>query len=221
MNRIPVEKIEKANGHFRKNKVFTVQDLCTFLACSIPSARVKIKQWKSFTSYNQNGRFYTLPSVPRFDKNGIWQYQNIYFSRHGNLRKTVVYLVQKSGTGLSGEELSALLGLSYRSFMHHFKSVQGIRREKSQGVFVYFSDDPVQYELQVKNRVIPARSGILKQLTESEAITILVALIKQQSLTAKKLSALPDVKRNKISKDMIQHFLNQHNLQKKIPDTMP
>lgn len=216
MSRIPVERIEKAKVNFKKTKVFTVPQLCSFLICSIPSARVKIKQWQSYTSYNQNGRFYTLPSVPCFNENGIWQYQNIFFSMHGNLRKTVVYLVQKSGTGLSGEQIGQLLGLPYRSFLHHFKRVPGIRREKMQGVFIYFSDDPMRYERQVRNRVITI-SRVIKPLTEPEAIIILVALIKQQAFTAEQLFALPEVQKSKISTDSIQKFLQQHGLQKKTP----
>jgi hypothetical protein len=216
VNRIPVEKIEKAKVYFGKAQVFTVAQLCSFLQCSIPSARVKIKQWQSYTSYNQNGRFYTLPQVPCFNENGIWQYQNTFFSMHGNLRKTVVYLVRKSDTGLSGEQLSLLLCLPYRSFLHHFKSIPGIRREKMQGVFVYFSDDPVQHERQVKNRVLPV-DRVVKPLTESETIVILVALIKQQAFTAEQLIALPDVQKNKISTESIQKFLKKHGLQKKIP----
>ena len=84
-----------------------------------------------------------------------------------------------------------------------------------QGVFVYFSDDPVQHERQVKNRVIPV-GRVVKPLIESEAIVILVALIKQEAFTANQLIALPDVQKNKISIDSIQDFLEQHGLQKKI-----
>jgi hypothetical protein len=220
MIRIPFEKIEKAKAYFEKTKIFTVLQLCSFLACSIPSTRIKIKQWQSYTSYNKNGQFYTLPSVPCFNENGIWQYQNIFFSMHGNLRKTVVFLVQNSDTGLSGEQLSSLLGLPYRSFLHHFKNISGIRREKMQGVFVYFSDDPTQHERQVKNRVVSV-CRVVKPLTHSEVIIILVALIKKQTFTAKHLLALPDVQKNKISTDSIQEFLKQHGLQKKTPDTRP
>lgn len=216
MNRIPFEKTEKAKVYFGKIQVFTVAQLCSFLQCSIPSARVKIKQWQSYTSYNQNGRFYTLPQVPCFNNNGIWQYQNTFFSMHGNLKKTVVYLIRKSDTGLSGEQLSLLLCLPYRSFLHHFKNIPGIRREKMQGVFVYFSDDPVQHERQVKNRVIPV-DRVVKPLTESETIVILVALIKHQAFTAEQLIALPDVQKNQISTESIKRFLEKHGLQKKPP----
>ncbi len=85
-----------------------------------------------------------------------------------------------------------------------------------QGVFVYFSDDAVQHERQVKNRVIPV-DRVVKPLTESETIVILVALIKHQAFTVEKLIALPDVQKNKISTESIKRFLEKHGLQKKIP----
>ncbi len=216
MNRIPDEIIEKAKVHFEKTKVFTVPQVCSFLQCSIPSVRVKIKQWKSFTSYNQNGRFYTLPHVPCFNENGIWEYQDIYFSKHGNLRKTVIHLVRNSDSGLSGEQLGLVLGLPYRSFLHHFKNVPGMRREKMHGVFIYYSDDPLQKERQIMNRVVPT-NRVFESLTESEAIIILVALIKRQALTTEQLIALPDVQKNKIAINSINVFLEQHGLLKKTP----
>ena len=73
----------------------------------------------------------------------------------------------------------------------------------------------MQYERQVKNRVIPV-DRVVKPLTESETIVILVALIKHQAFTAEKLIALPDVQKNKISTESINIFLEKHGLQKKI-----
>ena len=120
-------------------KVFTLEHLMASLGCSRPTARLKLRDWQAYTSYNQNGRYYTLPMVPRFDENGIWFYKNIFFSKYGNLKKTVVHLINKSPSGLTGNEIGNLVSLSPRLFLHHFRNVAGIKREKRDGVYVYYS----------------------------------------------------------------------------------
>lgn len=115
-------------------KVFTLDGLMSAMGCSMPSARMKLKQWKAYTSFNQNGRYYTMPTVPRFDDNGLWFYENVLFCRYGNLRNTIVHLINNSASGLTGNEIGKLVRLSPRSFLHHFRNVGGIQREKIEGV---------------------------------------------------------------------------------------
>lgn len=67
MVRLDQDTVKAALRHFEKAKVFTIGDISSALKCSIPNARLKLKQWQAHTSYNQNGRFYALPQVPRFD----------------------------------------------------------------------------------------------------------------------------------------------------------
>ena len=62
MPQIPKETIQKTCIYLKKIKVFTIDQLASSLNCSIPSARLKLKQWNSYTSYNRNGRFYQVPS---------------------------------------------------------------------------------------------------------------------------------------------------------------
>ncbi|MCK5022969.1 MAG: hypothetical protein KAS04_02240, partial [Candidatus Aenigmarchaeota archaeon] len=93
-----------------------------------------------------------------------------------------------------------------------------IRRIKQEGVFIYFSVEPDQYHQQVKKRGT-ALSFPVKLLTDSQAITILVALIKQHDITVEDIVALPEVKASKLSFQIIQEFLEYHGLQKKSPDT--
>ena len=55
--------------------------------------------------------FYQVYTVPRFDNNGLWHYKDIYFSRYGNLKNTIVQLVGSSSSGLTGKEIGALVRL--------------------------------------------------------------------------------------------------------------
>ncbi|EFK10653.1 conserved hypothetical protein [delta proteobacterium NaphS2] len=83
MGKITEGELARILNSLEEKKIFTLDTLVSFLSCSVPTARLKLKQWGTYTSYNQNGRYYTMPSVPRFDDNGLWHYSEIYFSQYG------------------------------------------------------------------------------------------------------------------------------------------
>jgi hypothetical protein len=219
MARLDQNIIKAVRKHLENAKIFTIGELSSALKCSIPNARLKLKQWQSYTSYNQNGRFYTLPQVPRFDHYGLWHYENVSFSKHGNLKKTIVHFVSLSPDGLTGRQLGELLGLLPQSFLHHFRKCPGIRREKHGGVFVYFSDTNSVYERQVQQRTSIVRRQAVVTISESEAIMILVAIIKHHGISLNEILALPEIKNSKMTGPAIQGFLEYHGLVKKTPDS--
>ena len=221
MIRLDQDTIDAALTHLEKVKVFTIGELVTLLKCSIPNIRLKLKQWQTYTSYNQNGRFYTLPQVPRFDHNGLWYYKNVAFSKHGNLKKTIVHLVTSAPAGLTGRQLGEILGLAPRSFLHHFSNHPGIERTKHEGVYVYFSDDAAVCERQVQKRTALICRVAVVTISDPEAVMILVAIIRNHGISAEEILALPEIKKINIKLTAIQGFLKYHGLEKKTPDSQP
>ena len=143
---------KRARRTFRAQKVGTINGLADLLQCSVSTARRQLKQWKTHTSYNRNGRFYALPDVVRFDADGLWRYRGIGFSRYGNLTQTVVGLVRDSEAGLRAAELGNLLGLEPRSFLSAFADHAALWREKHQGRFVYFAAEDAIFQEQKPRR---------------------------------------------------------------------
>lgn len=215
MTRLNQATVEEVWRNLEEAKVFEVGDLAIALKCSIPNARLKIKQWRAYTSYNKNGRFYALPHVPKFDQYGLWWHKESAFSQHGNLTKTVIHLVRSAPAGISGKQLGGLLGLSPQSFLHHFRNCPGIYREKYTGVYIYFADDASVYEKQVRQRCSIFHQPDSVTITDQEAIMILVAIIKDHEISVEEILELPEVKRTKLRKSAIQGYLEHHGLVKK------
>ena len=218
MAKISEGKLNRVLNSFEEMKVFTLEQLVTSLSCSVPTARMKLKQWGTYTSYNQNGRYYTIPTVPQFDDNGLWYYKSIYFSRYGNLKNTIIELVARSSFGLTGKEIGAVVKLNPRSFLHHFRSTEGIQREKRDGVYVYFSSNAATYDHQSNRRSkIGHTSG--EFVSDADAVVILSALIKHHGICFEEIMALPEIRMHKISSAAIRDFLERHGLGKKTPAT--
>jgi hypothetical protein len=220
MTRLSEGRLKNVFDLLEDLKVFTLERLVSSLSCSIPTARLKLKQWGAYTSYNQNGRYYAMSTVPRFDNNGLWHYKDIYFSRYGNLKNTIVQLVERSPSGLLGKEIGALVKLDPRSFLHHFRNAGGIQREKTEGVYVYFSDNPVTYKQQRKSRSKVAHPAG-EFLSEADAVMILSALIKHHGICLEEIMAFPEIRIHKISSAAIRNFLEHNGLVKKTPTTKP
>ena len=218
MPKISEKRLKDVFRFLEDSKVFTLDKLLSVLSCSTPTARLKLKQWKAYTSYNKNSRYYAMPSVACFDENGMWHYENIFFSKYGNLRNTVIHLINNSSSGLNGKEIGDLVRLPVRSFLHHFRNIAGIQREKREGVYIYFSEDPDRYKQQLQgrlNRLEPAD----KLFTDADAVLILRALIKHHDIGMEDIMALPEVQARKFSPAVIGDFMDRHGLLKKTPIT--
>jgi len=101
-----------ALANFSRQKVITIEQLVKLLNCSVITARRRLKKWRTYTSIGHNGRYFTLPQIPVFDKNGLWKYQTILFSNHGNLKQTIVALIKDSQKGLSAVQVAEIVGFA-------------------------------------------------------------------------------------------------------------
>lgn len=212
------EKEKKALDSFLRKKVLRVEQVAELLACSIPTARRRLKKWQSYTSYNQNGRFYTLPDIAEFDQNGLWQHKGIFFSKHGNLLRTVVNLIHISGAGLTASEIGEKVGSSPRSFLTKIGSIPNWRREKLEGKFIYFSGDLERLNEQKKNREKIISSRRSQQLSDRDSIIILAEKIKHPEASIDKLARIVKKKVKSINADLIRNLFEDQGLLKKTPD---
>jgi hypothetical protein len=203
---------------FKKKKVVTVVWLAAWLSCSIATARRRLKAWRAYTSYNRNGRYYTLPEIAEFDENGLWQYQGICFSKHGNLKQTLVHLVTHSAQGLSGGELGELLGLQPRSFLSHFRDHPALYRENVRGRWIWFGADPKIREKQKKTRLTEVVVKAPRMPTDTQAVLILVDLIKHPNSGLEQVARRLRPQGLELDVDTIRQLLAHHGLLKKTVD---
>ena len=63
---------------FKQEKCYTINQLSGRLNYSLISIRRFLKVIGYYTSFTHNSKWYTLRSIPSFNKNGIWFYQDAY-----------------------------------------------------------------------------------------------------------------------------------------------
>jgi len=73
---------------FKEFKVLTLEQVSQKNKCSVRTVQRQFAKLRVLRSYNKNSRYYTLANIPDFNKNGIWRYRDILFSKYGNLKQT-------------------------------------------------------------------------------------------------------------------------------------
>ena len=204
---------------FKKQKVVTVVQLASWLSCSIVTARRRLKAWRAYTSYNRNGRYYTLPEIAQFDDIGLWRHQGPFFSKYGNLKQTLVHLVTHSVPGLSGAELGEILGLQPRSFLSHFRAHPAIYREHMMGRWIWFAADPGIREQQMQARLATGDAKQSRMPSDIEAVMILVDLIGHPQSDVEQIARRLKSKDLNLGVTAIRQLLDYHGLLKKTVDT--
>ncbi len=203
---------------FKKEKVVTVVVLAAWLSCSIVTARRRLKAWSAYTSYNHNGRYYTLPEIAEFDDNGLWRHQGVFFSKHGNLKQTLVHLVTHSVQGLSGAELGELLGLQPRSFLSHFRDHPALYRESLAGRWIWFAANPKTRERQKQSRLARVVAKGPQMPSDMEAVMILVDLIRHPDSRLEQVAHRLKCQGVDMDVAVIRRLLAHHDLLKKTAD---
>lgn len=185
-------------------------------SCSFRTAQRRIKSFKAYTSYNCSGRYYTLPGIPRFDNVGLWTFKDARFSKYGNLKSTVIHLVNDSAYGFSYQDLCELLGIAPNSLRTHFRKIPEIRHDKDGRQSVLFSNNQVLYQKQKEYRgVYLSREERVLSLDIDEVV-ILVDRIKYPNSSLEACAKRLSRQGRNIDVEMIYRLLSYHGLLKKL-----
>jgi hypothetical protein len=143
----------------------------------------KLKAVGYLTSYSHGGQYYTLREIPEFDRLGLWSCRHACFSRHGNLLQTLKAWVEKAPQGWSVSELDAQLHVQTKHALRHLARRQQLRRQKIDGLYVYFSNDSAHYrrqrfERQVNTSVVPGLAAVTPEM--QAAIVLFYCLLNEK-----------------------------------------
>ena len=203
---------------WKKSKVFTLVELMKILQFGKNTIKRDLKKWNAVTSFNKNGKYYSLPEFLDFDENGLCFLNEIGFSQNGNLIKTMAVLSSSSSAGLSANDFERLLRFKFNSYSVITKVVErtNLNRKKFNGVYFYFSEDKKTFDKQVTQR----ERITVKKLPDVIAIQVLVELINAPEMEVKRISNQLKKRNIYASPEEICHFLKENNIKKTL-NAMP
>jgi hypothetical protein len=126
----------------------------------------KLAQLEYLSSYSHRGKYYTLLSLARFTKLGLWSCRSVWFSRFGNLLQTAEALVTRSEAGYSAAELKDILHVKTKHALAQLVHNGLLQRIKIDSAYVYLS-----IESAVACKQEKARKARLKKSLASVIVT--------------------------------------------------
>ena len=105
--------------HLLRHKIATLPELKGVLGTTANLTIFrKLKPLDYLTSYTHRGRYYALRESARFDNDGLWSHEAVWFSRHGTLVATIESFVHQSPRGCFADELADLLHAEVQDPLH-------------------------------------------------------------------------------------------------------
>ena len=210
-----MNKIVFIENQFNEKIVVTLPELSRLLNLSIRTIQRITRGWDTIRSYDHNGRYFSLERLAEFNSYGIWEYNDIHFSKFGNLKNTLIAIINNSIQGMDASQIRDVLGVDTRSFLYQYKDVSGIRREKLGSIYVYFSGDPGKFPEQLSRRKLNMEALAHPPLKGPTAINVLVAALKHPSFTADQLSKHLHKLGTRVKPKAIQDFFTFYGIEKK------
>lgn len=172
-----------------------------------------------FSSFSHGGKYYTLRETPIFDSYGLWFYNDIGFSRHGTLGKTIIYLINSSKSGMKHGELKDILRIPTYNTLLDLVNLNQIERLGFESSYLYLSKDDIQVQTQMLEAQ-ERRAGISqKQIPQWVAIEVLAEVIRQNGADAEplKIAAKLSLRGIQIEYGQVKQVLEIFDVKKTLP----
>jgi hypothetical protein len=139
--------------HLLRHKIATLPELKEALGTTVSlTVFRKLKLLDYLSSYTHRGRYYALRETARFDDDGLWSHDAVWFSRHGTLVATIESFVNRAPRGWFADELADALHAEVQDPLRDLVRGGRLRRTEVAGRFLYTSADSRQSRDQIRTR---------------------------------------------------------------------
>jgi hypothetical protein len=211
-------------NYFKKKKFATMKDLIHLLkTTNSMSVYRRLKNLNYLSSFSDAGKYYTLKNVADFDSSGLWFVDEIGFSYYGNLKQTLVHLIEQSNAGKTYQELERQLKTNLGNALHNsllnLVKANKISRTtlSSSHVYLYASANSAKAKKQMICRNAFQVTWKETEYPDYIIIEILASIIKTTrgiQIDLSKIVLDLKVKKIIITEDQVEHILNKLNLKK-------
>jgi hypothetical protein len=205
---------------FIQTPCWMIQPLAAQMQYSIPSVRRFLAEVGYYSSFTHNGGWYTLRSIPRFGRNGLWFYRDIGFSRAGTLTKTLISLITGSPAGMSADMLGEALRCRCHGVLVNLWRKGKIQRQKIGRCQVYFAADP--HKAKNQRQVLATQNLPQVRFSAEMAVLVLAEFIRSPGSSFEQLAEKISRSKNvTVNARQIEQLFDQHGLKKTMQTAAP
>jgi hypothetical protein len=214
------KSIQRLFSLFTEQPCWMIEPLAVELQYSIPSVRRFLNEAGYYSSFTHNGGWYTLRSIPRFGRDGLWFFRDIGFSRAGSLTNTLIDLTIRSPAGMTAEQLGEKLRCRCHSVLVQLCRHGRLQRQKLRRSYVYLAVDPHTAAIQRQSMAMQGLPAV--QLPAEIAVLVLVEFIRNPESSFEQIArAIARSKGVTVDVAQIARLFEQHGLKKTTPTAAP
>lgn len=212
---------EKLVTLFSQQPCWMIEPLATAMGYSVPSTRRFLVETGYYSSFTHNGKWYTLQTMPHFDKDGIWFSDVIGFSRAGSLTSTLINLITRSRAGMTAEQLGDKLRNRCHSVLVQLYRQHKIQRQKQGRSYIYLAVDSPTHAMQLQ--ALEGKKSVSSPKLPAEiAVLLLAEFIRHPDFSFEQLAkATARQRRIILDADQVKDLFAQHGLKKTILIAVP
>jgi DeoR/GlpR family transcriptional regulator of sugar metabolism len=203
----------------RSKKIQTFEQILKQVNCSEATLRRDIRWIKGITSFTHQGRFVTLKDIPKFDKNGIWFYRKVGFTKYKNSLELIVHLINNSKEGLNREQIQEILKIQIFQQIQTLLKRNELYRCKIGNKYIYL---PEQLARNQKKRLRLLSANNVEEyydamVSSSDLVALLKAVLieKKIKIDVKNLKRFAQKYSLKIPLKKVEQLLLKYNLTEK------
>lgn len=218
------ESIAVLGKHFRQKKIATIKDIMLLInAKNNMGVYRRLKEIDYVSSFSNSGMYYTLKTVADFNSSGLSFINEVGFSLYGNLKQTLIHLIEESASGKTHQELEIQLKINLKNSLHNAlldlvrsKKISRIAPSNSH-VYLYVSVHENRAKKQISNRnekkIILEKS----ELSDWVIVEILSSIIRANQIAmidSQKIISDLSLRNVILSESQVNEILNKLNLKK-------
>ena len=200
---------------FKKKPCWMIKPLSDEMNYSIPSVRRFLSAAGYYSSFTHNGKWYTLQTTPRFNRDGLWFHNEIGFSKTGSLTDTLIGLITNSQAGLTAEQVGDKLHSRCHSVLVGLYRQNKLQRQKAGRSYIYLAaDTPIATR---QRKAISLQDARMQQLPAEISVLVLAEYIRNPKADFAELAKTIKQKvKVSIKIAQIKMLFQQHGLKKKM-----
>jgi len=151
--RTPDYSLDRLHAYLHKHLIGTFDQLSRAVGTPARATLFRLlAKTDALSSYSHRGGYYTLRSIARFNARGLWEYEQVRFSRFGNLLETLRGLVERSPRGHSARELEEIVSVKTKHALAELVERKLLTRQRHSALYVYLSAQRTKAREQQKQR---------------------------------------------------------------------
>jgi hypothetical protein len=183
------ERLEYIRSFIIKNKTVKISEFFHHIPYCEKTLRRDINDLSGITSYTHRGKFITLSNIPKFDKNGIWFYKDIGFTKFKNSLDLIVSIISNAEKGITKEEIEELLRIKISKQIQILLSQKRLQRIKFGAKYLYLSDKLAK-DKRKQIQSLDIEEYYYKKMSIADIVAVLKAVLSEHKIDMDNLKKL-------------------------------